>query len=891
MIGRFVMRAPSIDFDAVFEELTGHAPFPWQKELYKRFVTGSLPTACDLPTGLGKTSVIPIWLIALATAPNVIPRRLVYVVNRRTVVDQASDEALSMRKKLESLGELTSKLAALCSAKCDPPLAISILRGQFADNGEWSADPARPAIVVGTVDMIGSRLLFSGYGRGFKSRPLHAGFLGQDVLLVHDEAHLEPAFQRVLVEIAGEQARSREFRTFRVMELSATSRGGEEPFKLTTEDRVHPIVQKRIAAKKTVSLHPVDDEKKTADEIARIALGHADSAQAILVFVRRLDDLEKVADKLKKQAVQRLTGTLRGRERDRLAREDDIFARFLPKPLVTPRPGTVYLLCTSAGEVGVNISADHLVCDLTPFESMAQRFGRVNRFGEGDARVDVVHPTTFDEQKGLDASRQKTLALLRQLNGNVSPLALSKLDPKARLQAFTPPPPMRTTSGILFDAWALTSIRDELPGRPPVAEFLHGVADWQPPQTQVAWRWDVELISGELLADYKREDWLDDYPLKPHELLRDSSERVFKELEKLAADRKAAWHATEQERERISKENETRKRRPVWLIDDDDQIEPSSLAEIVEAGKRLIERKLILLSPFAGGFAGGTLNGNADYDSKLRYDVADEWFDAPSSPEDQRSEEERRLRVRADSAEPLQRAIDGMRLIRKLVLREANNEFSSPDAEPATERLWSWYVRPRAADDAGSEFARFDQPLGMHLQAAEQYAKDIAERLRLPEAESFAVRLAAKWHDVGKDRTVWQKSVGNIGYPTTAALAKSSKPMRWRDLNSSRHEFGSLLDMLDPSQPFLREFEAQSQDVRELVLHLIAAHHGRARPHFAVEEITDARHQSITAERCALEVPRRFTRLQRKYGRWGLAWLESLVRAADVLASLERDGE
>ena len=44
-----------------------------------------------------------------------------------------------------------------------------------------------------------------------------------------------------------------------------------------------------------------------------------------------------------------------------------------------------------AGEVGVNISADHLVCDLTPFDSMAQRFGRVNRFGDGDAQIDVVY--------------------------------------------------------------------------------------------------------------------------------------------------------------------------------------------------------------------------------------------------------------------------------------------------------------------------------------------------------------------------------------------------------------------------------------------------------------------------------------------------------------------
>jgi CRISPR-associated helicase Cas3 len=60
----------------------------------------------------------------------------------------------------------------------------------------------------------------------------------------------------------------------------------------------------------------------------------------------------------------------------------------------TPQTGTVYLICTSAGEVGIDMSADHLVCDLTPFDSMAQRFGRVNRFGTGDARIDLVHVKT-----------------------------------------------------------------------------------------------------------------------------------------------------------------------------------------------------------------------------------------------------------------------------------------------------------------------------------------------------------------------------------------------------------------------------------------------------------------------------------------------------------------
>jgi CRISPR-associated endonuclease/helicase Cas3 len=72
-------------------------------------------------------------------------------------------------------------------------------------------------------------------------------------------------------------------------------------------------------------------------------------------------------------------------------------------------------------------------------------------------------------------------------------------------------------------------------------------------------------------------------------------------------------------------------------------------------------------------------------------------------------------------------------------------------------------------------------------------------------------------------------------------------------------------------------------------MHLIAAHHGRARPHFPLAEAFDHNHVDVQSDKIAREVPRRFGMLQRKYGRWGLAYLESLVRAADALASQSND--
>src|SRR5688572_12331880 len=140
----------TVQFVEAFEKLTGNPPFPWQEALYERFVSGDLPKSCTIPTGLGKTNVIVVWLIALMNGLKAAPRRLVYVVNRRTVVDQTTDVVEKLRNKLKEHSDLAKPLRELCAADLDPdepPLAASTLRGQLADNRAWSADPARPAVI------------------------------------------------------------------------------------------------------------------------------------------------------------------------------------------------------------------------------------------------------------------------------------------------------------------------------------------------------------------------------------------------------------------------------------------------------------------------------------------------------------------------------------------------------------------------------------------------------------------------------------------------------------------------------------------------------------------------------------------------------------------------
>lgn len=859
-----------MNFFESFITLTGYKRFPWQEALYKRFESADIPECCNLPTGLGKTNVIAIWLIALANELNV-PRRLVYVVNRRTVVDQTTNEAIKLRDNAKNIGIEN--------------LRISTLRGQFADNREWSADPSQPAIICGTVDMIGSRLLFSGYGAGFKTRPLFAGFLGQDALLIHDEAHLEPAFQELIDAIVSEQERERKNKEnlswlgLRVMQLTATGRNGKDdpPFSLTPDDHTHSEVKKRIESHKQLRLISVDAENKIPSEIVKAAEVYKDENAAVIVFARTVKDVLTIEKELKKKTKKKtvlLTGTMRGKERDELV-ETAEFKRFLKDS----DPGeTVYLICTSAGEVGIDISADHMVCDLTPFDSMAQRLGRVNRYGNVEAKIDVVHPQSFgklDEKtkeikaNEYDKQRLKTLELIQKLppkknQFDASPLALNGLDAHEKTDAFTPTPTILPVTDILFDAWSLTTIRGKMPGRPPVEPYLHGISEWQPPETHVAWRDEVEIITDDLIERYPPADLLDDFPLKPHELLRDQSDRIAESLLTLAKSNTDTLF---------------------WIVGAQNEVTITTIEELTEGKKKdsekikaiknKISHAMLLLPPCMGGLTElGTLDGATERKEDTHYDVSNDWL----------NEKDEKRRERKWSASRKAEPPNGMRLLRMIDIKPDADEWDADDNDSSTKRFWHWYIRPRSSDDDLTKTSSVLVSLDSHTSQVETIATDIVNRLALPDGLKEAVILAAKWHDVGKEREIWQRSIGNPN--PKVPYAKSGK--KWIGLNSCpnyRHEFGSLLDVQNPEKEFHRELYQLSDEMQDVVLHLIAAHHGYARPNFAMENSYDPEYSADQSTSVSIEAMRRFAHLQRKYGRWGLAYLESLLRAADYAAS------
>src|SRR5450759_2156790 len=146
-----------MSFADTFEDLTGNVAYEWQTQLFDTLVSGHIPSTLSLPTGSGKTSAIVCWLLALCKNSS-LPRRLVYVVDRRSVVDQSTKVVEDIAARLSDSPALTDIRNALAQMAGEFAgeglLGISTLRGEFQDNQEWSKFPFRASVVCGTVDML-----------------------------------------------------------------------------------------------------------------------------------------------------------------------------------------------------------------------------------------------------------------------------------------------------------------------------------------------------------------------------------------------------------------------------------------------------------------------------------------------------------------------------------------------------------------------------------------------------------------------------------------------------------------------------------------------------------------------------------------------------------------
>lgn len=894
----------------------GADPFPWQKRLLDGFLKGRIPSALDIPTGLGKTAVMAVWLVARAVSAPV-PRRLVYVVDRRAVVDQATDVALSLRKLVAQDPDLKQCLG-LARA-----LPISTLRGQFVDNREWLEDPSLPAIVVGTVDMVGSRLLFSGYGVSQKMRPYHAGLLGADSLIVLDEAHLVQPFERMLEQIA--QGRGVDGRTlrpeagldapvpkFRMLSLSATGRmrTGEDVFRLDEKDLEHPVVQKRLGASKRAILKPAVSEADMPGALADQAwtLSREGMAPArIIVFCNSRDCALKVQESIEARGPkgglnpdsELFVGGRRVHERNQVAEWLSKRGFVAGEKVDLERPA--FVIATSAGEVGVDLDADHAVCDLVAWERMVQRLGRVNRRGEGNAEI-IVIPQELGKDDNVSC-RESLIKLFQSLppaeageSVDVSPGAMVALKERSELQglihaASTPARLHPPLTRALIESWSMTSL-EEHTGRPEVEPWIRGwlnPGETEEPQTTVVWREELPLKADRdsntvrLLEGKDLEAFRDTADPHTAEKLETETWRVLdwliKRVEKIHSANSKSVASEELERPRH--ENPLNSEDIVAvLLDSKTGGDLALRSKEISQSRKQLERNLanatLIVDRRLGGLRRGLLAKDEDEYAEDVTTLGTGGGGAhPGPTTDSNMVREIPFQIRHVSAEQSHKPAKDWRTEASIPVEKSGDEIT---AWLMIESLTS----QAASSEEGRSGALRDQKLDDHEEWTESEARTIATRLALPPDYSEMLAVAARLHDEGKKASCWQRAFNapNGGNPP---YAKTNGHPRFSILGKYRHELGSL-----PYAEAHGRVQALAPKLRNLCLRLIVAHHGYARPLIQIDGATEP---PSRMKKRAQEIALGFSALEKQWGPWGLAWWESLLRAADQQASRRNDEE
>ncbi|OFW10233.1 MAG: type I-U CRISPR-associated helicase/endonuclease Cas3 [Acidobacteria bacterium RIFCSPLOWO2_02_FULL_67_36] len=882
--------------------------YSWQRRLLtQHLLRGDIPDAVDIPTGLGKTTVMALWLAAFAGGAS-LPRRLVYVVDRRAVVDQATAEAEGLAAALgngDSADAIVTTLRTGLGLSNGQTLPVSTLRGQQLDNRLWLANPALPAIVVGTVDMIGSRLLFSGYGVSRRLRPMHAGLLGVDALIVLDEAHLVPPFESLMRQVQALRSarRHQSVPPFRITALSATGRTtSTRTFQLSDEDvRTDARVAARLNAPKRLRLLQEVSPKELPREIALRAWDLAEPNFSVLVFCNSRKAALEVRDLLETRlkdvhgkravGVELLVGERRVLERRRLT-GSPVFQRFLPRPLAADtvhQPGLpAFLIATSAGEVGVDLDADHMVSDLVPWERMVQRLGRVNRRPEPAqaAMIEVIPVATGgkdEAETAIDADRLQTLrdpfdnpTWPRDAEGyhDASPAKLYQLTHDQRLEgaihaATTPEPLSPELTAPLIDAWSMTSLHEHS-GRPEVQPWLRGWVD-EEAQTRLAWRrWfplradsDARWRRDDSLASRDLQDFFEEAAPHSSELVEVPTYKAVTLLKKRAA----AWSEAER------RVDSSWAARPlvyppvvVTLTSVGDVDELFDIARLTsEKSERLfreLAHRTAIVDARLGGLDDSGMLDAAESAMPLTLDSDEsDWPDLARTVG---------FRIRRTSIASAPEA--DWRIAYRW---RYDLDADAPEAMELRVEVWRGDL-PFRGDPA---VARFEQELSAHCAAVASEVAATADRLNLEARLGAVLRTAADLHDAGKGRNLWQRAMGApIDGRTYAKTRSAAMPQLLRIGGETyRHEFGSLRDAI-----CAKSVQNADPALQDLALHLIASHHGSARP---VITTVDPDQPPSACATLAQEAALRFARLNRKWGPWELAWLETLLRAADWKAS------
>ena len=890
---------------------------------------------------------------------------MVLVVDRRLVVDDAHARASRIAEALDAgfregsgEGGIVAKVARRLkklSGKEGPPLVARRLRGGVPLEDDWARTPTQPTILCSTVDQVGSRLLFRGYGVSDRMKPVHAGLLGTGSLILLDEAHLAEPFRQTLQAV-----RTIGKARIKVALLSATpGNRAERPFALSAEDRRDPELSKRISAHKPATMMPPlrGNLDSAAEQFVFEARAMADRLRkrgvcppAVGVVVNRVALARKIFTMLDHDDATDtllMIGRARGVDRDAIANSLAPF-RTGVRSRASARP--LFVVATQCLEVGVDLDLDGLVTQAAPLDALRQRFGRLNRAGRPIDAEGTVFALSKDIAKREDdpvygdriRRTWDALGLIAE-SGTVDfgvealpeRLRKAELDPDD-LASVRPDAPVLMPAYL--DLWSQTSPRPAVD--PDIGLFLHG-AERTAAGVSIVWRGD--LSEKDLAGEISVNELIQLVPPHANEAIElplwvarawlrrpDDADADFSDTSQRAPEIRAArpigeterrafrWAGRDDARTGVVSASELRPGDLIVVPVDYGGCDrfgwaPDSCARVADVADRAA-------APFRGRrcavrVSRAALDQETDW-NRVSDVLASEGVDGldlvgrliAALPFEALEDETQVCHPIGDlrtSLGALQRArgridvhlpyADGPKGGAILVAERGISELSDRSGSvPATE------------DDAASHSAARPVCLDEHGENVVRFASRFAETLGLDDVAE-ELRLAARLHDAGKADPRFQTMLAggdSWNRPDGPPLAKSRRswsPQAWKSAGLPRgwrHE--ALSVRMARAHPHLNSAHDPA-----LVLWLIGSHHGQGRPFFGFVDpdpdkplpcidVADWRlpedesgPQSLTFDFGGADWPCMFDRLKRRYGTWGLAHLEAMLRLADHRASEE----
>jgi CRISPR-associated endonuclease/helicase Cas3 len=396
-------------FEHLFETATGHAPYDYQR----RLAGGDAGRPCTsqlihVPTGLGKTAAVVLaWLWhrvapSLNSQPATLsqpwPRRLVYCLPMRTLVEQTRDNVANWLENLAKAYPDNPELKWL--AEHSPVVLMGGEELEPAKRG-WDLYPERPCILVGTQDMLLSRALNRGYGMSRYRWPMHFGLLNNDALWVLDETQLMGVGVETSAQLDGfrHKAANSVVGACPTWWMSATLDAhrlatvdhpqpdkGWPTIRLEPADRQQPEVRDRLQARKPLSPAPIkltnETNKAYPRDLASLVKEKHVPGTLTLVVVNTVARAREIFVALRKLGTDDDCLALihsRFRAADRAVQQAKLLAE-----------GDRIVVATQAVEAGMDVSARLLVTELAPWSSLVQRFGRCNRRGEFATEAEIL---------------------------------------------------------------------------------------------------------------------------------------------------------------------------------------------------------------------------------------------------------------------------------------------------------------------------------------------------------------------------------------------------------------------------------------------------------------------------------------------------------------------